>query len=225
VVYGPAYEENRVEFIDELHQVMSTWQGPILVGGDFNMCRVAVNKSNGRINQKFAYCINDWINRWGLIKLDSSNRKYAWSNNQVCPILAKLDRIFVSTDWVGAIPLVRVNALSKEISDHTPLLLDSSSNITFVKKKFRFEKWWLGREDFAEVVKKAWSTQCSSLDPVEVWQSKIRALRRMVRGWANNVVTEINKYKQVVAAKYNLLDEEEDNRLLEEDEKKRKRAR
>jgi hypothetical protein len=67
-----------------------------------------------------------------------------------------------------------------------------------------------------------------------VWQSKIRALRRMVRGWANNVVAEINKYKQVVAAEYNLLDEEEDNRLLdeeednrllEEDEKKRRRAR
>jgi exonuclease III len=97
VVYGPAYEENRVEFIDELHHVMSTWQGPILVGGDLNMCRVAVDKSNRRINKKFADCFNDWVNRWGLIELDPSNRKYIWSNNQACPILAKLDRIFVST--------------------------------------------------------------------------------------------------------------------------------
>jgi hypothetical protein len=36
--------------------------------------------------------------------------------------------------------------------------MDFGSNITFGKKKFRFEKWWLKREDFAEVVKKAWST-------------------------------------------------------------------
>jgi hypothetical protein len=90
---------------------------------------------------------------------------------------------------------VRVNTLPKEISDHTPLLIESGSNITFGKKKFRFEKWWLERADFTEVVKKAWNTQCSSLDHIEVWQSKIRTLRRMVRGWADNVVAELNKYK------------------------------
>jgi hypothetical protein len=110
----------------------------------------------------------------------------------------------VSTEWAGSFPLVRVNALPMEISDHTPLQLDSRSNITFGKKKFRFEKWWLERADFTKVVKKAWSTQCSSLDPVEVWQSKFRTLRRMVGGWANNVVVEINKYKQAVAAEFNL---------------------
>jgi hypothetical protein len=33
VVFGPAYEKKKVEFIDELHLIMSTWQGPILIGG------------------------------------------------------------------------------------------------------------------------------------------------------------------------------------------------
>jgi hypothetical protein len=80
----------------------------------------------------------------------------------------------------------------------------------------------LGNKRLVVVVKKAWSTQCSSLDPVEVWQSKIRPLRRMVRGWANNVVAELNKYKHAVVAEYNMLDEEEDNRLLDNSEKMRK---
>jgi hypothetical protein len=157
-----------------------------------------------------------------LIELNPSNRKYTWSNNQACPILAKLDRIFVSNDWVVASPLVRINALPKEISDHTPLPIDSGSNISFGKKTFRFERWWLERADFKEVVIKAWNTHCNSLDPIEVWQSKIRVLRRMMRGWANNVVAELNKYKHVVAAEYNLLDEEEDNRMLDITEKNRK---
>jgi hypothetical protein len=183
------------------------------------LCRVAVDKSNGRINQKFADCFNDWVNRWGLIELNPSNWKYSWSNNQACPILAKLDRIFVSTNWAGAFPLARINALPKEISDHTPLMIDSSGNSSFGKKKFRFERLWLERTYFKEVVAKASSTQCNSLDPMEVWQSKVRALRRMVRGWANNVVADLNKYKNVVASKYNLLDEEEDKRLLDISEK------
>lgn len=30
VVYGPAYEEYKQEFLDELESVMSVWQGPLL---------------------------------------------------------------------------------------------------------------------------------------------------------------------------------------------------
>jgi hypothetical protein len=32
VVYGPAYKEKKVNFIDELHSILAGWQGPILVG-------------------------------------------------------------------------------------------------------------------------------------------------------------------------------------------------
>jgi hypothetical protein len=88
-----------MEFINELHLVLSSWQGPTLVGGDFNLSRFPSDKSNGRINLKRADCFNDWVNRWGLIKIKPSNRKYTWSNNQWRNlVLAKLDRIFISTD-------------------------------------------------------------------------------------------------------------------------------
>jgi hypothetical protein len=51
VVYGPAYEDKKAKVIDELHYIMSGWQGPIMFGGDFNLCRVATDKNNNRINQ------------------------------------------------------------------------------------------------------------------------------------------------------------------------------
>jgi hypothetical protein len=50
------------------------------------------------------------------------------------------------------------------------------------------------------VVLKAWSIKCEATDPMEVWQSKVRAFRRLVRGWASSVVAELNMHKQVVAA-------------------------
>jgi hypothetical protein len=199
VVYDPAYEEKRAEFIDELHSIMSGWQGPILFGGDFNLCRIATDKSNSRINKKYVYCFNDGINKWGLIELDPSNRKFTWTNNQRDPILAKLDRIFVSTSWESAFPLVRVTTLPKDISDYNPILVDSSTNFSCGKNKFRFEKWWLERPDFKDVVTKAWNTSCSNCNPVEVLLFKVRTLRRLVRGWADNVVTELNKHKQSIA--------------------------
>jgi hypothetical protein len=68
-------------------------------------------------------------------------------------VLARLDSLCLY--WDCAYPLVRESALPKGISDHTPLLVDIGCNLPFRKKKFRFEKWWLERADFREVVTKA----------------------------------------------------------------------
>jgi hypothetical protein len=38
-VYGSAYEEQKLDFINELHNVYACWSGPTLVGGDFNLIR------------------------------------------------------------------------------------------------------------------------------------------------------------------------------------------
>jgi hypothetical protein len=65
-----------------------------------------------------------------------------------------LDRVFISTEWEAAFPLVRVTTLSKSISDHNPLLIDSGDNCSVSKKKFIFEKWWLERNDFKDLVRK-----------------------------------------------------------------------
>jgi hypothetical protein len=45
------------------------------------------------------------------------------------------------------------------------------------------------------VVLKAWSIKCEATDSMEVWQSKVRAFRRLVRGWASSVVAELNRHK------------------------------
>ena len=43
-VYGSAYEEGKQEFINELHEILSEWDGPTLVGGDFNLIRTVSDK-------------------------------------------------------------------------------------------------------------------------------------------------------------------------------------
>jgi len=72
--------------------------------------------------------------------------------------MAKIDRIFVSTSWEIASPLVRVKALDRLPSDHNPLVLDSRNNMSFGKKCFRFKKWWLEKESFHDLVKKVWNS-------------------------------------------------------------------
>jgi hypothetical protein len=224
VVYGCPYEEEKANFIDELHVVLPSWQGPTLVGGDFNLSRFPSDKSNGHINQKWVDCFNDWVNKWGLIKINPSNRKYTWANNQKSLVMAKLDRVFMSTEWDQAFPLVRVLGLAQGISDHSPLLVDSGDNFSRGKKKFRFEKWWLERPEFGDLIEKAWATECQGIGAMDRWQNKVRVFRRLVRGWTANVVAELNKTKHSIAVEYNFLDLEAENRELEVKEKERMKS-
>jgi len=51
--YGPAYEEQKQEFLNELESVMKVLQDPILIRGDFNLVRIVSDKSNGSINHRW----------------------------------------------------------------------------------------------------------------------------------------------------------------------------
>jgi hypothetical protein len=82
--------------------------------------------------------------------------------------MARIDRIFVTTDWEAAFPLARVKALERPPSDHNPLLLNTWDNMHFGKRNFRFEKWWLGKETFNDVISKAWKTSCSELGSLKL---------------------------------------------------------
>ena len=113
VVYGPAYDDLKHEFLEELETVMGAWNGPVLIGGDFNLVRFASDKSNGVYSHRWADEFNSWVNKWALIELNPSNKKFTWTNNQEHPILAKIDMIFVSGLWGAAFPLSCVKALDR----------------------------------------------------------------------------------------------------------------
>jgi hypothetical protein len=158
----------------------------------------------------------------GLLEINPANRRFTWANNQQNLVLAMLDWIFVSTEWDQTFPLARVVGLAKGISDHSPLMIDFGDNCSRGEKKFRFKKWLLKRSDFGELVKKAWSSDCQELWPLDRWQNKVRIFSRLVRVWVANVVTEVNRTKQEIAVEY--YDMEPEVRDLDEDKKNKMKA-
>lgn len=52
-VYGSPYEEGKLEFIQELHDLLDNWDGPTVIGGDFNLVGNAKEKNNGIVNYKW----------------------------------------------------------------------------------------------------------------------------------------------------------------------------
>jgi hypothetical protein len=71
--------------------VFTSWNGPTLVGGDFNLIRKSCEKDTRNINQHWADLFNDWI----LLEIKNSSRQFTWANNQDNLIMAFLDRFFL----------------------------------------------------------------------------------------------------------------------------------
>ena len=46
-VYGSAYDNFKLDFINELHNLLNNWTRPTIVGGDFNLVRAAEDKNTG----------------------------------------------------------------------------------------------------------------------------------------------------------------------------------
>ena len=68
-MYGSSYEEHKLEFINELHNLLASWSATTLVGGDFNLVRSSHDKSKGNIDQRWANKFNAWIELWSLIEI------------------------------------------------------------------------------------------------------------------------------------------------------------
>jgi hypothetical protein len=113
--------------------------------------------------------------------------------------------------------------LPKGVSDNNPM------RITFVVKNqikdpsFRFKKWWLEIEEFAEVVQKAWDTDCPSSDPVSAWQFQIRNLRRKIKGWSRNREAGLKKSKTSLILELDTMDTLSEQQALTEAEKYRRK--
>jgi hypothetical protein len=108
-----------------------------------------------------------------------------------------------------------VETLTRELSDHTPLLLDTgNASHRGNNSNFRFELSWLTRDDFHETITKVWQEENRGDTPMKKWQNKIRTVRRFLRGWAKNVVRENTKKKCFLVQLLDVLDIKAETSLL-----------
>jgi hypothetical protein len=112
-----------------------------------------------------------------------------------------------------------VQALTREVSDHTPLLLNSGEPSQLATQPmFKFELGWLLRDGFMEMVRGIWTNTRVGETPMERWQGKIRRLRQHLRGWAKNVSGQYKKEKKEILNTLDGLDKKAENTPLQPEE-------
>jgi hypothetical protein len=94
----------------------------------------------------------------------------------------------MTTEWEEKFPLTTVRVLTREMSDHTPLLLNLGEPTSkSTQPLFKFELGWLLRDGFMEMIRDIWSNTTTGLTLMERWQGKICEIRQHLRGWTKNI--------------------------------------
>ncbi|WVZ83656.1 hypothetical protein U9M48_030783 [Paspalum notatum var. saurae] len=225
LVYGPAQEDRKQRFLTELANLLSNETLPTLIGGDFNILRRPQEKSKGQFNNRWPFLFNAIIDAYNLRELDLSGRQFTWANNLPNQTFEKLDRVLITTEWEIKYPKATVQALTREISDHTPLFLNSGDGDSLpLHSDFKFELGWLLHEGFFDMVKDVWQSNDSGSNPMDRWQAKIRRLRQHLRGWAKNARGAYKKKKKLFLEKLDELDKKSEHTQLDLNELNLKHA-
>ena len=156
-VYGPNADAERFILWEELAGVRSWWGVPWCIGGDFNVVRFPSEKLGGGRFTSAMRIFSDFISEMELIDLPLKEGPFTWSNNQDPPSKSRIDRFLLSSDWEDHFGHLAQKAITRLLSDHCPIILDSGGFIRG-KSYFKFENMWLRHENFAEKVKSWWGS-------------------------------------------------------------------
>lgn len=165
----------------ELQQSKPPNDMPWLICGDFNVTLLQEDRNNLNVNNWHEYIkFSDLIMDLDLINLPLRGKNYTWSNSRLNPTMVRLDRFLISPSWSVSFPNSTQEAIANTSSDHSPLLLTAETN--FRKTAFfRFE-----------MVRQRWTEMGLATTPVELG-SKVKALQKVIREWANQRTSNIKE--------------------------------
>jgi hypothetical protein len=219
-VYGPSRHNFRRLLWEELAGLLSIWDMPWCIGGDFNATIFQSERSGGAGLRQAAMEFADFIADQGLMDLPLAGGVSTWSNSLSW---SRLDRFLVSPEWEMSYPGLVQKKLLRVCSDHAPIILTRGS-LQNGKRSFKFENMWLKEEGFVDKVKDWWGFFSFEGSPSFVLAKKLQALKEEIKKWNIEVFGNVGARNKAWAEELKMLDSYEEDRGLSEEEKERRRG-
>lgn len=217
VVYGPSAWPAQDTFLCELESLRTSLLGPWMVCGDFNIIYQAADKSNGRLDRCCMRRFHRFLGAVHLEELHLGGRLFTCSNERVHPTLERIDRAFISVDWLDLYPNHRLRALSSDCSHHAPLLLQTNV-VPWASKCFCFETFWTHLPGFLDVVGSAWHPSLLHTDAFRNLDYKFRNVARALKSWSMHHVSSVRLQLAIAREVILRLDAAQDTRALSAEE-------
>ncbi|OAY78988.1 hypothetical protein ACMD2_15344 [Ananas comosus] len=115
----------KADFFQELRSIKDFSTRVWTMLGDFNVLLSVEDKIGSTANVADILNFREVVHDLGLVDLPILNKSFTWTNGRGAPTLERLDRAFISSNWLLAFPRSTLRALPRPNSDHTPLVLSA----------------------------------------------------------------------------------------------------
>lgn len=144
---------------NNLHSISQSINLPFLVG-DFKIVIIPNEKLGGKpVPFKPINMFTKNLNSCNLNDLGFHGSPYTWSNNRYSNkrslIKERIDRFLGNDKWMDKFPDSKNFHLHSYLSDHIPIILNTSSYKN--KRPFRFESMWYNDPSFHNVENNSWN--------------------------------------------------------------------
>ncbi|XP_075665849.1 uncharacterized protein LOC142635595 [Castanea sativa] len=168
VYASPRFHERSILW-NNLKNVADLHDKPWIIARDFN--EVLAN------GEKFSksLILKECLDYCNMVDLAFTRPRFTWTNRQNINALVqeRIDRYFVNPSWCTADSDVRVTHLTRCVSDHCPMLLESNlNNGIHLPRPFKFQSFSLVNLSFPGIVLEAWGQARSLQDAIDCFSKK-----------------------------------------------------
>ncbi|XP_023764125.1 uncharacterized protein LOC111912612 [Lactuca sativa] len=190
-VYGPQSPSEKKKLWEDLTRIRYEKPGYWIVFGDFNVVRYPSERCHSRFCPSSAYAFNKFIQDADLKEFNMGGEKFTFMIRSDAK-LSKLDRFLVCSGYLNSFPLSAVTAHPRELSDHSPITLQSAV-ADFGPIPFKLFNSWILKEGFDQLVIDTWSRFVGYGTPDAYLAAKLKFLKNAIRKWRKEVSKKESK--------------------------------
>lgn len=203
-MYGSCYEAERInqwQIIADMGQHMDL---PWVIIGDLNVTLSSYERQSFTTHTTpTPRIVQEIVSRYGLQDIPCSGHPFTWSNRrqQFQFVQTRLDRALASVEWFSLFPDVILRNLIPMGSDHAPILLTTSPQLSKCYKRFRLYETWTKPGTFKDLITKTWRYTPDG-SPAAKFTKKLNKARQDIRIWKritfDNVDERIHHIQQQI---------------------------
>lgn len=215
-LYAPNDSLDRRIIWNEILGLKSRFPIPWCLGGDFNEI-LEINERLGCIRmERGMHDFHNFINLMEVQDIPMLGRQFTWTNFQDNPIHSRLDKFFLSQEWLSQFNLLQWG-LPRSISDHCPILLTNNS-VDWGPKPFKFINAWLSHPQCLKIIKDSWESSLHTGWAGFRIMNKLFDLQLKLKEWNESDFGNINTTIASLENQLHLLDILSEQRPLNSDE-------
>ena len=174
-------------------------------GGDLNVVRRVSKKFNNLSNTRSMREFNSLIGELDLVDPNLNNARFTWSNFREYPICCRLDIFLLTNEWAAGYQCFRQEVEARVVSDHSPVVLDTSSP-RWGPIPFRFENAWLEHKHFSRDFEKWWKKVTVVGWEGYKWMVKLQKIKPLLKNWNAEVFGDLRLLEAVLNNRLKELD-------------------